>query len=161
MVRHLLRLLDRTTVGEIDRDARCAEAVVADLRLHSPPSPAAALLHSSLVATCDDLPLGLAALKFWKRNKFHGGNALRRRINSTHVPIEKKESICWLENLQESTELLNDPGRCVHIGGIEGTDEQCVGVNVFCVHEPQHAGHDPSFSYNIWCAKFYLRHTAK
>ncbi len=29
----------------------------------------------------------------------------------------------------------------------------------FPLHEPQHAGHDPSFSYNIWCAKFYLRHT--
>jgi hypothetical protein len=43
---------------------------------------------------------------------------------------------------------------------LAGTDPQCVGVNVFCVHEPQHAGHDPSFSYNIWCAKFYLRHTA-
>jgi hypothetical protein len=27
------------------------------------------------------------------------------------------------------------------------------------VHEPQHAGHDPWLSYNIWCAKFYLRHT--
>jgi hypothetical protein len=43
--------------------------------------------------------------------------------------------------------------------GVTGTGWQCVGVNVFCVHEPQHAGHDPSFSYNIWCAKFYLRHT--
>jgi hypothetical protein len=40
-----------------------------------------------------------------------------------------------------------------------GVELQCVGVNVFCVHEPQHAGYDPSFSYNIWCAKFYLRHT--
>jgi hypothetical protein len=44
--------------------------------------------------------------------------------------------------------------------GKEVTDRQCVGVNVFCVHEPQHAGHDPSFRHNIWCAKFYLRHTA-
>ncbi len=40
-----------------------------------------------------------------------------------------------------------------------GAELQCVGVKVFCVHEPQPAGHDPSFSYNIWCAKFYLRHT--
>ena len=35
------------------------------------------------------------------------------------MPIEKKESIRWLENLRQSTELLNDPGRCVHIGDRE------------------------------------------
>jgi hypothetical protein len=32
---------------------------------------------------------------------------------------------------------------------------------VFCVHEPQHAAQDPSLNYNIWCAKFYLRHTVR
>jgi len=26
---------------------------------------------------------------------------------------------------------------------------QCVGETAFCVYEPQHAGQDPSFSYNI------------
>ena len=31
--------------------------------------------------------------------------------------------------------------------------------NSFCVHEPQYAAQDPSFGYNIYCAKFYLRHT--
>ncbi len=77
------------------------------------------LMHSSLVATRDGLPLGLAAIKFWNRDKFHGANALKRRINPTRVPIEKKESIRWLENLRQSTELLNDPGRCVHIGDRE------------------------------------------
>ncbi len=77
------------------------------------------LMHSSLVATCDGLPLGLAAIKFWNRDKFHGANALKRRINPTRVPIEKKESIRWLENLSQSTELLNNPGRCVHIGDRE------------------------------------------
>jgi hypothetical protein len=35
------------------------------------------------------------------------------------VPIEKKESIRWLENLRQSTELLNDLERCVHIGDRE------------------------------------------
>jgi hypothetical protein len=35
------------------------------------------------------------------------------------VPIEKKESIRWLENLTQSAELLGDPGRCVHIGDRE------------------------------------------
>jgi hypothetical protein len=77
------------------------------------------LMHSSLVASHDGLPLGMAAIKFWNRDRFHGANALKRRINPTRVPIEKKESIRWLENLRQSTELLNDPGRCVHIGDRE------------------------------------------
>ena len=34
------------------------------------------LMHSSLVTTRDGLPLGLAAIKFWNRDKFHGANAL-------------------------------------------------------------------------------------
>jgi len=41
------------------------------------------------------------------------------------------------------------------------TDGQCVGKNVFCKLEPQHRGHDQSFSYYIWCAKFYLRQAAE
>jgi hypothetical protein len=35
------------------------------------------------------------------------------------LPIEQKESIRWLDNLRQSTELLDDPGRCVHIGDRE------------------------------------------
>ena len=77
------------------------------------------LMHSSLVMTPSGLPLGLAAIKFWNRDKFHGANALKRHINPTRVPIEKKESIRWLENLRQSTELLGDPARCVHIGDRE------------------------------------------
>src|SRR3546814_412413 len=37
----------------------------------------------------------------------------------TRVPIEKKESIRWLDNVRQSTELLADPGRCIHIGDRE------------------------------------------
>lgn len=77
------------------------------------------LMHSSLVTTVGGLPLGLAAIKFWTRDKFHGANALKRRINPTRVPIEQKESVRWLENLRQSTELLGEPGRCVHIGDRE------------------------------------------
>ncbi len=77
------------------------------------------LMHSSLVITREGTPLGLAAIKFWNRDKFHGANALKRRINPTRVPIAQKESIRWLENLRQSTELLGDPGRCVHIGDRE------------------------------------------
>jgi hypothetical protein len=35
------------------------------------------------------------------------------------VPIDKQESIRWLDNVRQSTELLGDPGRCVHIGDRE------------------------------------------
>jgi hypothetical protein len=77
------------------------------------------LMHSSLAVTTEGLPLGLAAIKFWTRKKFKGTNALKKKINPTRVPIEKKESVRWLENVQRSTELLGDPGRCVHIGDRE------------------------------------------
>src|SRR3954464_60952 len=77
------------------------------------------LMHSSLAVTPDGLPLGLAAIKFWSRKKFKGTNALKRKINPTRVPIEEKESFRWLENLQESTALLGEPQRCVHIGDRE------------------------------------------
>ncbi len=78
------------------------------------------LMHSSLAVTTEELPLGLAAVKFWTRKKFKGTAALKKKINPTRVPIEKKESIRWLENVQQSTALLGDPGRCVHISDREG-----------------------------------------
>ena len=77
------------------------------------------LMHSSLVVTSNGLPLGLSAVKFWTRKEFKGSNELKKRINSTRVPIEKKESFRWLENLKQSTALLSDPNRCVHIGDRE------------------------------------------
>ena len=78
------------------------------------------LMHSSLAVTTDGLPLGMAAAKFWSRKKFKGTNALKRKINPTRVPIEGKESMRWLDNLRQSTELLGDPARCVHICDREG-----------------------------------------
>lgn len=77
------------------------------------------LMHSSLVVTPEGLPLGLAAVKFWTRKKFKGTNALRGKVNATRMPIEQKESFRWVENMRQSTELLGDPGRCVHIGDRE------------------------------------------
>jgi transposase-like protein len=77
------------------------------------------LMHSSLAVTTEGLPLGLAAIKFWTRSEFKGTNALKKRINPTRVPIEQKESVRWLENLKQSTELLAEPRRCVHIGDRE------------------------------------------
>jgi hypothetical protein len=77
------------------------------------------LMHSSLALTSEGLPLGLTAAKFWTRKKFKGTAALKKKINPTRVPIEKKESVRWLENVRESTKLLDNPGRCVHIGDRE------------------------------------------
>lgn len=77
------------------------------------------LMHSSLAVTSEGLPLGLTAIKFWSRKKFKGADALKRKINPTRVPIEKKESIRWLDNLKQSTSLLGEAARCVHIGDRE------------------------------------------
>ena len=38
------------------------------------------LMQSSLAVTTEGLPLGLAAIKFWTRQKFKGTNALEKRI---------------------------------------------------------------------------------
>jgi hypothetical protein len=51
--------------------------------------------------------------------KFKGTAALKRKINPTRVPIEKKESMRWLDNLRCSTELAGFPALCVHIGDRE------------------------------------------
>ena len=58
------------------------------------------LMHSSLVLTHGGVPLGLAAVKFWTRKKFKGTNALKGKVNPTRIPIERKESVRWLENLR-------------------------------------------------------------
>ena len=76
-------------------------------------------MYSSLAVTTEGLPLGLAAVKFWTREKFKGTAALKKKVNPTRVPIENKESIRWLENLHQSTALFGDPARCVHIGDRE------------------------------------------
>ncbi len=44
---------------------------------------------------------------------------LKRKVNPTRVPIEVKESYRWLENLRLSNVLLQEPGRCVHVGDRE------------------------------------------
>lgn len=77
------------------------------------------LMHSSLIFTSEGLPIGISAVKFWTRKKFKGSDELQRHINSTRVPIEKKESIRWLENIRQTNELLSQPERCLHIGDRE------------------------------------------
>ena len=77
------------------------------------------LMHSSLTVTPEGLPLGLTAVKFWTRKKFKGTNALKSKVNATRIPIEQKESIRWIDNVRQSTAILGDPARCVHIGDRE------------------------------------------
>jgi hypothetical protein len=105
-----IEAIGKTTVGVagVDRDGRP--------RLYT---ACGILMHSSLAVTTDGLPLGLTAIKFWSREKFKGTNALKKRINPTRVPIEEKESIRWLDNLRQSTMLLERPETCVHIGDRE------------------------------------------
>ncbi|MCK1332496.1 hypothetical protein IVB57_29990 [Bradyrhizobium sp. CW9] len=54
------------------------------------------LMHSSLAVTVEGIPLGFAAVKFWTRKKFKGTAQLKKKVNPTRVPIEKKESVRWL-----------------------------------------------------------------
>ena len=77
------------------------------------------LMHSSLAVTTEGLPLGVAAVKFWSRKKFKGARALKTKVNPTRVPIEKKESVRWLQNMEQSTVLFAAPNRCVHVGDRE------------------------------------------
>jgi hypothetical protein len=77
-------------------------------------------MHSSLAVTTEGLPLGLTAIKFWSRK---GSSRTLRpgaaKSISRRIPIEKKESFRWIENLRQSTARLGDPDRCVHIGDRE------------------------------------------
>ncbi len=90
------------------------------------------LMHSSLAVTTAGKPLGLTAVKFWPRKKFKGTNALTKSVNPTRIPIENKESIRWLENMNQSTELLGAPSRCVHIG-----DRESDIYELFCLAEAE------------------------
>ena len=88
------------------------------------------LMHSSLAVTTDGLPLGLSAVKFWTRKKFKGTAKLKKKINPTRIPIEKKESIRWLENMRQSIVLLGSPERCVHVG-----DRESDIYELFCLSQ--------------------------
>jgi hypothetical protein len=82
-------------------------------------TPFAASDAFEFAVTIVGVPLGLAAVKFWTRKKFKGTAALKKKISPPRIPIEKKESVRWLENLKQSTQLLDRPGRCIHIGDRE------------------------------------------
>ena len=112
-------ILHRSPTGRRDRNGKLRHYIVCGIQI-----------HSSLAVTTAGLALGRTALKVWTRNEFKGCNTLKRKINPTRVPIEKKESIRWLDNLTQSTALLNDPKRCVHIG-----DRESDIYELFCTAE--------------------------
>ncbi|QDU27743.1 Transposase for transposon Tn5 [Anatilimnocola aggregata] len=116
---------DTQAIGKTHKVARGQKDSKGRQRMHT---VCGLLMHSSLVVTPEGLPLGLAAIKLWTRKKFKGLNALMGRgpdvsskhsVNTTRIPIEKKESVRWLENVRQSTELLGDTKRCIHIGDRE------------------------------------------
>ena len=98
----------KTSTGRKEKDGRFRRHTLCGL-----------LMHASLAVTPEGLPLGLTAVKLWSRAKFKGPDVLERRLNRTRIPIEAKESIRWLDNLRQSTELIGAPERCVHIGDRE------------------------------------------
>jgi hypothetical protein len=87
------------------------------------------LMHSSLALTVGGLPLGLSAIKFWSRVEREGSTEAKKR-ESGRLPIEEKESFRWLQNLRQSSELLAQPERCVHIG-----DRESDIYDLFCTAE--------------------------
>jgi hypothetical protein len=92
----------------------------AERRGRTKPSPQCGILmHSSLAVTTEGLPLGLTAIRFWSRKEFKDTAKKHSKVNFTRIPIEKKESFRWIENLRQSTARLGDPDRCVHIGDRE------------------------------------------
>jgi hypothetical protein len=98
----------KTSTGRKEKDGRFRQHTLCGL-----------LMHASLAVTPEGLPLGLTAVKFWSRARFKGTAALKRKINPTRVPIDRKESVRWLDNLRRSTELIGAPDRCVHVGDRE------------------------------------------
>lgn len=56
------------------------------------------------------------------------GTAQLKKVNPTRVPIEKKESVRWLDNLRQSIERLGQPKRCIHIGDRESDIYELCGL---------------------------------
>ena len=116
---------DTAAIGQTHKVAKGHKDKAGRQRMHT---VCGILMHSSLAVTTDGVPLGLAAIKLWTRKKFKGTNALQGRgldsngkhsVNMTRIPIEQKESIRWLENARQSTEVLGDAARIVHVGDRE------------------------------------------
>lgn len=115
---------DTQAIGQTRKTLAGPQKIDGRWRLHA---VCGILMHSSLAVTTAGLPLGLTAVKLWTRKKFKGTHALKGKgvdggthaVNSTRIPIEKKESIRWLQNMRQSVANLGDGDRCVHIADRE------------------------------------------
>lgn len=67
-------------------------------------------------------------MKFWTRKKFKGTAQLKKKINPTRIPIEKKESVRWLDNLRPSIERLGQLECRTHIGDRESDIYELYGL---------------------------------
>lgn len=78
------------------------------------------LLHASLAITPEGLPLGLTATHHWSRREFKGCTAMKRKVNPTRVPITKKESQRWLDNIVRTHKVVDcNPQKIIHVGDRE------------------------------------------
>lgn len=94
------------------------------------------LMHASLAVTPESLPLGLTSARYWTRDVFKNTTQMKRHINPTRIPIEKKESIRWLQNLEATNQLIScDPMKLIHVGDRENDIYEyfcmCVKLNTF------------------------------
>ena len=80
------------------------------------------LTHASLAVSQDAVPLGLCALRFWSRKEF--GKARK--------DPDDRESRRWIEGLEQSMTLLDEPARCVHVA-----DRESDIYELFCTAETQ------------------------
>jgi hypothetical protein len=63
---------------------------------------------------------GATSTRFWTGGVFKNTEQMKRHMHLTRIPIDKKESIKWLENLEESHKLVSSNSlRAVHIGDRE------------------------------------------
>jgi hypothetical protein len=54
---------------------------------------------------------------------------MKKSINPTRIPIEQKESYRWLENVRQSTTLLEEPSTvCTSETGTSGTALQTIRI---------------------------------
>jgi hypothetical protein len=61
------------------------------------------IMHTTLAVTPDGLPLGMLDQKIYSRKPIHDKiKELKKKSHGNAIPIESKESIRWLESLQES-----------------------------------------------------------
>jgi len=78
------------------------------------------LLHASLAITPEGLPVGLTATHQWSRREFKGTNAKKNKINPTRVPIARKESQKWLDNITATHQVARcHPQKLIHVGDRE------------------------------------------